>query len=433
MTLAVVVSGDLHHYSATRTPPARHRITAGGGGAYLYPTHHLDAEIELEEGRKETKQSVSYRLQAEYPAGRVSSLLSWAATWRLPSEPWHGRLPRGALRGARAAAARAGSARHRGRHGHWRRAPPRLGRLLEQVGDLRRHGGSAPVRALRGGTPRAGPRADRRRPHRPARVRARAGGRGLGRLLVGVLSIPAWTIAIAALAAVLAAPFGAGILGLYLALADLASRPRPIACRGSTGTPTRSSPARRSRTGRASCASTSTARPADDLPDRNRARRPPARAPVRPDGRARRALLHDPGGGARPTDRGSCRLRLGDDAAPDDTGAARHRRAPGRRVQVRARAPTLERGQRQHRQPAACRLPTRHRLHRAPRLQPRARHAKPRRLLRQPRALPPPAARSARRPRDVRGRRARPVGGARGAQRPVCRPRATRTSTSSST
>ena len=51
-------------------------------------------------------------------------------------------------------------------------------------------------------------------------------------LLVGVVGIPAWTIAIAALAAVLAAPFGAGILGLYLALADLAYSASPDRLQG---------------------------------------------------------------------------------------------------------------------------------------------------------------------------------------------------------
>jgi hypothetical protein len=83
--LAVVVSGDLHHYCRYEDKSGdRHRITAGGGGAYLYPTHHMPAELPLEEapGR------IEYDLKACYPPKDVSRKLRWAAAWRLPTRNW---------------------------------------------------------------------------------------------------------------------------------------------------------------------------------------------------------------------------------------------------------------------------------------------------------------------------------------------------------
>lgn len=83
--LVAVLSGDLHHYAryeevitatdaaagetagpATPTLPTgpSHRIISGGGGAYLYPTHHMPAAVELEEGAKTTR----YRRRGLFPS-----------------------------------------------------------------------------------------------------------------------------------------------------------------------------------------------------------------------------------------------------------------------------------------------------------------------------------------------------------------------------
>jgi hypothetical protein len=84
-TLAVVVSGDLHHYARYEDASGnRHRITSGGGGAYLFPTHHLRPGIELQEGRKGNEQTIAYALRARYPPAKVSRGLRWKAAWRLP-------------------------------------------------------------------------------------------------------------------------------------------------------------------------------------------------------------------------------------------------------------------------------------------------------------------------------------------------------------
>jgi Calcineurin-like phosphoesterase len=80
-TLAVVVSGDLHHYCRYGDHTGgRQRITAGGGGAYLYPTHHMRDTLVLKEGAA----MVEYSLEALYPPKDRSESLRWKAPWRLP-------------------------------------------------------------------------------------------------------------------------------------------------------------------------------------------------------------------------------------------------------------------------------------------------------------------------------------------------------------
>jgi hypothetical protein len=46
----LMLSGDLHHYCRyAAIGSARQKITSGGGGAYLYPTHRMPEELHLEE------------------------------------------------------------------------------------------------------------------------------------------------------------------------------------------------------------------------------------------------------------------------------------------------------------------------------------------------------------------------------------------------
>jgi hypothetical protein len=53
--LPVVLSGDLHHYSRYETDGGkRQRITAGGGGAFLFPTHGLASTVSWREGQQDT-------------------------------------------------------------------------------------------------------------------------------------------------------------------------------------------------------------------------------------------------------------------------------------------------------------------------------------------------------------------------------------------
>jgi hypothetical protein len=62
----VMLTGDLHHYCRYFAEGgARQKITSGGGGAYLYPTHRMPEELRLEEALEPSEVSggdESYRL-----------------------------------------------------------------------------------------------------------------------------------------------------------------------------------------------------------------------------------------------------------------------------------------------------------------------------------------------------------------------------------
>lgn len=96
--LEVTLSGDLHHYAryeradaGVEDEPAgpEQRITSGGGGAYLYPTHHMPAELALPVdpyGRPEYR--ARYTRQETFPrAGHSRRLGRWS--WlALPVRNW---------------------------------------------------------------------------------------------------------------------------------------------------------------------------------------------------------------------------------------------------------------------------------------------------------------------------------------------------------
>ncbi|HJZ82453.1 MAG TPA: hypothetical protein VKD91_18970, partial [Pyrinomonadaceae bacterium] len=65
--IAVFISGDLHHYRRHSTDDNRHKITAGGGGAFLHPTHGGDVS-ELRN---------HFTLREAFPKPEVSSKLTW--------------------------------------------------------------------------------------------------------------------------------------------------------------------------------------------------------------------------------------------------------------------------------------------------------------------------------------------------------------------
>jgi hypothetical protein len=65
--IAVFIAGDLHHYRRHEGPDKTQKITAGGGGAFLHPTHGPDAR-ELRDGSK---------LQKSFPDESTSRRLCW--------------------------------------------------------------------------------------------------------------------------------------------------------------------------------------------------------------------------------------------------------------------------------------------------------------------------------------------------------------------
>lgn len=81
--LALVLAGDLHHYAhyaPTEDSPGPHRITCGGGGAFLHSTHHLPTNpAAIKVGRAKQR----YSLKGVYPDKSTSRRLRNQA-WRLP-------------------------------------------------------------------------------------------------------------------------------------------------------------------------------------------------------------------------------------------------------------------------------------------------------------------------------------------------------------
>jgi hypothetical protein len=78
--ITVYMSGDLHHYRRHATPAGLQKITAGGGGAFLHPTHGEDVQ-ELADG---------YTLQKSFPPESESKKLAWKNLGFLFSNPWFG-------------------------------------------------------------------------------------------------------------------------------------------------------------------------------------------------------------------------------------------------------------------------------------------------------------------------------------------------------
>jgi hypothetical protein len=67
--LVLTLSGDLHHYARyANEVGTRMKITSGGGGAYLYPTHELPGSFSWPEG----KEGATYSLASAYPSAARS-------------------------------------------------------------------------------------------------------------------------------------------------------------------------------------------------------------------------------------------------------------------------------------------------------------------------------------------------------------------------
>jgi hypothetical protein len=90
LDLKLTVAGDLHHYAryvheeATDREPGdevgpTHKITAGGGGAFLHPTHDLPASVAVGIDPDDPGDVVDYRLVTRYPSSGRSRLLSLGA------------------------------------------------------------------------------------------------------------------------------------------------------------------------------------------------------------------------------------------------------------------------------------------------------------------------------------------------------------------
>jgi len=72
--VVAMLTGDLHHYSryeaATKDGTPTQLITAGGGGAFMHPTHNLKKEFQFENG-------FGAMLQKTFPSDKKSRQLAW--------------------------------------------------------------------------------------------------------------------------------------------------------------------------------------------------------------------------------------------------------------------------------------------------------------------------------------------------------------------
>lgn len=89
VTIPLMLSGDLHHYSRYATEDgSRQLITCGGGGAYLSGTHQLPDEITCphpESTDRDASPAESFARKHEYPTKRESRRWALGVFWRMPT------------------------------------------------------------------------------------------------------------------------------------------------------------------------------------------------------------------------------------------------------------------------------------------------------------------------------------------------------------
>jgi hypothetical protein len=81
--IRVFVAGHLHFYCRHEASDGRQKITSGGGGAFLHPTHAPDMQ-HLSDG---------FTLSSAYPPMNVSRRLCWRNCAFLLRNPWFGVVP----------------------------------------------------------------------------------------------------------------------------------------------------------------------------------------------------------------------------------------------------------------------------------------------------------------------------------------------------
>jgi hypothetical protein len=87
--IALMLTGDLHHYARyAEVDGDRQLVTFGGGGAYLYATHRLPRRITVPPERSAVRKaspSREYALAKTYPSARRSRALAGGVFARLPA------------------------------------------------------------------------------------------------------------------------------------------------------------------------------------------------------------------------------------------------------------------------------------------------------------------------------------------------------------
>jgi calcineurin-like phosphoesterase family protein len=75
--VSVFLAGDLHHYRRHEAADGTQKITAGGGGAFLHPTHGLDAGTIEERDDKGQATGRLFKLKQSWPPVQTSRRLCW--------------------------------------------------------------------------------------------------------------------------------------------------------------------------------------------------------------------------------------------------------------------------------------------------------------------------------------------------------------------
>ena len=99
VTMSVFLAGDNHHYrrhEEVRPPPSRapiQKITAGGGGAFLHPTHDEDVTLLDEERVTPSETPHRFALRTTYPSVQRSRRLAFGNLLFLFRNPRFGMVP----------------------------------------------------------------------------------------------------------------------------------------------------------------------------------------------------------------------------------------------------------------------------------------------------------------------------------------------------
>ncbi len=94
----VFLTGDLHHYRRHEEVDRKvgspvQKITAGGGGAFLHPTHEEDLSLLVETSEEQGTEPRAFKQVGCYPDARTSSRLAWGNLFFFFKNPKAGILP----------------------------------------------------------------------------------------------------------------------------------------------------------------------------------------------------------------------------------------------------------------------------------------------------------------------------------------------------
>jgi hypothetical protein len=91
--VSVFLAGDLHHYRRHEAEDRCQKITAGGGGAFLHPTHGPDVSAIEDKDERGRPTGRTFRLKKSWPDEATSRRLCWRNLGFPAINPWFGFVP----------------------------------------------------------------------------------------------------------------------------------------------------------------------------------------------------------------------------------------------------------------------------------------------------------------------------------------------------